>query len=584
MLPAHASLLDLPSLLLHSLRLDMATVCYVFAFTLLLYWFNFFTARKPAKTILVIYSSIVLSAFSILLISNIFLYKSWGTLINYRALSFITDTGEIIASITTAELVGGLLFSGFSVYLFLKLFLKKVLPFFTVQTTSLPVKIGVPVALVVLTAIGSRGGLQLIPINESAVYFSSNTKLNHAAVNPVWYLGHNILQSSGFDKNPFSYFDNAVAQKNKNLLYKNSLLSDSILNTPNPNIIIIMIESYTADIIKSLGGDSNTTPNFENLIADGLLFTNIYSSGFRTDQAFVSVLSGFPAQPNHSIIRFPEKAEHLPSLTKKMKAQGYNNSFYYGGELGFSNLNSYLLSTGFEKIIGIDDFDKSQLNSKWGAHDEFVLTKQLDDVKKFKQPFFSVLMTLSSHEPFETPIPTPFTQSNLPSKFRRAAWYTDKCLGDYFINAKKQAWYNNTLIVLVADHGHLLPLQRDYFDVRARRIPLLITGGALKTELRGKKIHVTGNQNDLPATLLSQLSNNPSDFMWSNNLLAKDRTNFAYVCMDNAIGWINDSCSFVFYTESNKIESSNQNCLSDSGKAKSYLQILYDEFLNIQIR
>ena len=149
------------------------------------------------------------------------------------------------------------------------------------------------------------------------------------------------------------------------------------------------------------------------------------------------------------------------------------------------------------KIVGIDDFEKSQLNSKWGAHDEFVLTRQLGDLGKEKQPFFSVLMTLSSHEPFETPIATPFPGKDLPSKFRSAAWYTDKCLGEYFEKAKKQPWYKNTLFVLVADHGHLLPLERDYYDVENRHIPLLALGGALEENLKGQKINVTGNQNCL---------------------------------------------------------------------------------------
>jgi phosphoglycerol transferase MdoB-like AlkP superfamily enzyme len=187
-------------------------------------------------------------------------------------------------------------------------------------------------------------------------------------------------------------------------------------------------------------------------------------------------------------------------------------------------------------------------------------------------------MTLSSHEPFETPAPTPFTKTDLPSKFRSAAWYTDKCLGEYFEQARKQPWYNNTLFVLVADHGHLLPLKRDFHNAKSRRIPLLILGGALKEEFHGKKIAVTGNQNDIASTVLHQLQISATDFKWSNNLLNISRNNFAYLCMDDAIGWVNDSCSFIFNMEDRNTYTGDK-CITDTSAAKAYLQVLYEEFL-----
>ena len=156
-------------------------------------------------------------------------------------------------------------------------------------------------------------------------------------------------------------------------------------------------------MVEPLIGDKGVTPFFTSLCDSGLLFTNIYATGRRTDQALPSVISGFPAQPDHSIIRYTDKTEHLPCFTHYFKRKGYTLSFYYGGELGFANMNSYLLYSGFENIISKDAFPSSAMNSKWGAHDEFVFEKILTDIRSEKTPFLSMVLTLTSHEPYEIP-------------------------------------------------------------------------------------------------------------------------------------------------------------------------------------
>ena len=150
---------------------------------------------------------------------------------------------------------------------------------------------------------------------------------------------------------------------------------------------------------------------------------------------------------------------------------------------------------------------RAQMRDLW-PDDEYVFSKQLADLKTEQQPFFSVLLTLSSHQPFEVPLAnTPFDNGNsLPQQFKKAAYYTDYCLGNYFKEAKKQPWYAKTLFVLVADHGHRLPLERDMNMPESRRITLLFCGGALKNEYQGKTVEKIIAQTDLPAIILSQLN------------------------------------------------------------------------------
>ena len=215
-----------------------------------------------------------------------------------------------------------------------------------------------PVILVSgLLFLGIRGGWQLIPINESSAYFSDRQPVNDAGVNTLWYVGKQLIaQRRALNTNPYQFLPSQDAQQRVAALYKKDEDPIQILNTTRPNIVLIILESFTADIIHPIGGDSGITPNLDTIIHNGLVFSNIYSQGFRTDQGLVSVLSGFPAQPNFSIIMQPEKSQHLATISQQLKDSGYHLSFYYGGELGFANMKSYLLHAGFDDLHGKEIF------------------------------------------------------------------------------------------------------------------------------------------------------------------------------------------------------------------------------------
>ena len=172
---------------------------------------------------------------------------------------------------------------------------------------------------------------------------------------------------------------------------------------------------------------------------------------------------------------------------------------------------------------------------------------------------------------------------DVPSLFRNAVRYTDECLKEYFAIARKQSWYNNTLFILVADHGHIQPRNREYFDILTHRIPLLFYGPALDSTFHGKKISSTGNQNDLPATLLHQFKSDAKKFVWSNDLLNSNRREFAYADFDESLGWVTDSSSFIYNNTSGKIERTNFQFPDSNSvnEAKAYRQLLYKTFLEL---
>ncbi|MEO5570544.1 MAG: LTA synthase family protein [Bacteroidia bacterium] len=567
--------------------LDLSAVCYILSVPFVLLLLQLFIKGSFLKTVNLYFHAIVLFIFVGLGLANIIIYKEWGTLFNSRALYYATEPKEVFASVSNLEWLISLSVWTLIFLLFFYLFRKRVHKYFPAAAS---LKLTYIIELIVclgLILLGGRGGLRQIPINESAAYFSTKPLLNLIATNNIWYLGHSLLQSHVGSEKLYKYYDDTLAEDHVKQLYK--FKNDSTIQILNidparkPNVVIIMLESWSADIVKAIGGEENVAPEIDRLKNDGILFSNIYSAGFRTDQGIVSILSGFPAQPNTSIIRYPEKTEKLPSLIREFKDNNYGTSFYYGGEIGFANMNSYFLNSGCNRIITQNDFQKSKLSNKWGVYDEFVLDRHAADLNHEKEPFLSVLLTLSTHEPFDIPIKNPFGDATDPDKFRGAAFYTDQCLGSYFKKVKEEPWFNNTLFILLGDHGHKLPKENNYDDPRARRMTMMFYGNLIKPEFKGKVLNMIANQNDLAATLLSQLGMKHDAFEWSNNIFNARRNNFAYISLDYGMNWLTPKGYFTYHFDTGKIDyprGKTAVSTADVTNAKSYIQCLYRKFLD----
>lgn len=537
--------------------------------------------------IIKIYHGIVAILISILSTIDLHIYQEWGNKLNSRAIEFfINSPREAFASSASSPIFISLIFILISI--FYAFFLQNRWTRFAYvmkerdwkQVASFPI-------LAFILVIFIRGGFQLAPINQSAVYFSTKPVLNHTAVNTEWNLLHSFIENHFDNTNPYHYMKSEDASLRVKSMYLNDNDSTTdLLKNNKPNIVLIILESFTSDVVEAFGGEKDVAPFLSQLAKDGVCFDHIYASGDRTDKGMIAVLSGFPTQAVRTIIQQPDKFERLPSLPKELIKNGYNTSFYYGGESEFANFKSYLLSTGIEKIIDKKDFDSEQMNSKWGAHDGYLFDKHIKDLKMAKQPFFSVILTLSSHEPFEVPIVSSFKGNDLPSKFKKAANYTDSALKKYFNTIQKESWYNNTLFIIVADHGHRLP--KEYttaYDPGKYRIPLIFYGEALKKEYKGKIVHLIGSQTDIATTLLCQLNISTHPFEWSKNLLNPFGKPFAFYSYDNGFGWINEKQTLTFDNISKQITSA-QYSLPDSvnmnylNNGKAYMQKVFETYLS----
>jgi len=428
---------------LYGLWIDMSMAGYISAVPLLFFvgtWM-FPGFRIPVK-VPKLYTKTLIVIFSFISVVNFNIYREWGSKINYHAIDFVfSGPSEALASSASSPL-----FSSFLIFLGLMTFslwlANRIIDYRRPNGVPVTLKIILSVLFIGLNFLAIRGGWQLAPMNESMAYFSDKPFLNHASVNTEWTLFHDLLNNKHGSSNPFSYYKPEEAKALvKELFSKPVGDTPKILTTDRPNVVIIIVESLTADVIESLGGEKGLTPNIEKLIADGILFSNVYASGDRTEKGIAAVISAFPAQAIQSIMTEINRQEKLPSVTQALHENGYHTSFYYGGESEFANMKSYILGHSYQRLVDKHAYAKKDMNSKWGAYDEVVFRRQLSDLNKEPQPFFSTLMTLSNHEPFELPGKMQFGKDNVENKFRSTTYYTDSCIAASINEAKRQTWY-----------------------------------------------------------------------------------------------------------------------------------------------
>jgi phosphoglycerol transferase MdoB-like AlkP superfamily enzyme len=311
------------------------------------------------------------------------------------------------------------------------------------------------------------------------------------------------------------------------------------------------------------------------LTKEGILFDHFYATGDRTDKGIVAILNGYPSQPVSSIIKEPKKTQHLPYLNKVFKAKGYHTSFTYGYNINYANFNSYLLQGDFDHVTHSKDFPQEINTSKWGVHDHYVFDKFISELLATKPPFFKVMMTQSSHEPFDVPMPTVIKGDDDVSRFLNSAYYTDKSFGEFIDRAKVSTWWDNTLIVVTADHGHIYPNNPGVSNPDKFRIPMLWLGGALAKS--DTVIQSVASQTDIANTILRQLGTYDDGFQFSHDILARNYKPFAVYAFNNGFGMVKPEGILVFDNVANR--TTGKTTLEGSlEEGKSYMQKLYWDY------
>ncbi|MET0465179.1 MAG: sulfatase-like hydrolase/transferase [Chitinophagaceae bacterium] len=565
--------------LCYGLKMDMSVAAYVTApvclFVLLSLWIRFFK-RLPVYRI---YTVIVLLIVCVICLADLEIYSSWGVRLDMTPLRFVVTPKEAYASISHIPLVFvGLIFvAAYALFYFCFVYILKRL-FFQEQNKHKP---HTAVALLLFTGaliIPIRGGLQQTPMNQSSVYFSTHNYANQAAINPVWNLLRSAMSKAASSHNPYLYLSEETVKKVTDSLYQQGPLTESVLHSSDSaiNVLVVVWESFTEKALHVSIRDQQVTPRFNQLRKEGIYFNNMYASGDRTYKGLPAIFSGYPAMPNGTIIHSPAKSIKLQVLAHLFSEKGYTTPFFYGGEPEFANIKSYLLQGGFNPIIGKSDFDAKDMNSKWGAHDGVVMKRVLNDLDKEKQPFFAAWLTLTSHEPFETPVPVVFPGMDTKAKFMNSLHYTDAVIGEFIDSCKTQPWWKNTLVIITGDHGHILPDS----DHRADdfRTPMLWLGGALNRD--GVVIEKNVSQLDIAATISAQFGLDRTKFPFSKNVFDPAVKPWAFFTYNDAFGFVDSTGRLVFDNIGKRpIEREGTTGAKQIEAGKAMMQWVYDDFL-----
>jgi len=564
----------------YGIKMDISTACYLLIVPGLLLSLRVFISSQSVNRFFWRYTLVFLIIAAFLVVLDLGLYPHWGTRVNITAFNYIDDPVAMGASVSVGDVLLGLLIAGSLIvgfgFLYRRFFPKGIaidgkvtwyaafLQLFLVATLIIPI----------------RGGLDTSPLNLSSVAFSPKLYVNQAASNYLWNFAKSVEKRKRLS-NPCAYMrkDESVQ------LFNRFMKSDSIVQRPRliklnpdkqPNVILVILESFSNKVIAPLGGLHGIAPNLDSLCSKSTVFINFYSTGNRSDRGISAVLGGYPSLLSTSIMVYPEKARSLTLLPEYFNRHNYNTSFYYGGDINFYNLKTFVLQSNCGKITTKADFP-SELGrmSKWGVPDGYVFERALSDLKSEKEPFMKTIYTVSSHPPFDVPYSKIKGSSN-EAKYLNSVAYTDSCLGAFIDGFRKTPLWDNTLLIVTADHGTLPPGPTDITETASYRIPLIWSGGVVDSLQR---IETITQQVDFGTSLVHQLGweADPSKF-------AKDFFTshpFAFYALDSGWGYVTPDGEYYF--DQNIRDFARKPNLKTSDILqfpKAYMQVLHDDFIN----
>ena len=567
---------DYMQVMVHGASLDAATAGYLTAFPFLLVLISIWFRKFPLKKILYGYYILAAALISIIFVVDMALYTFWGFKLDASVFLYIDSPKEALASVS----VGFILLRVLAILLLIALnswVLLKITPSVLTATRKRIAGTAGMLLLGGVLFIIIRGGVTESTSNIGQVYFSNEPFLNHSAVNPDFSLLSSMGKSQDF-ASEFNFFDEEKRAALFDGLYPTTD-GDSIiqvLNTKRPNILIILMEGFGGAFVEPLGGLPDVTPHFNRLSKEGIFFTNCYANSLRTDRGTVCTFSGYLGLPTASVMKIPAKSRTLPAIAEGLSKAGYKTDFLYGGDINFTNMKSYLLSTGYQRLTANTDFSLAeQTSNAWGVNDDITFEYLYNQLRNRKEegPWHTAFLTLSSHEPFEVPY------HRLEDKIPNAFAYTDECLGKFIDRLKQTPAWKDLLVICPPDHGFYYPREGSNAMPRFYHIPLLWLGGAVKQPMQVDKIM---NQTDLAATLLGQLGLEHTAFTFSRNVLGSDyKYPFAFYSFNNGFSFRDSTGVTVFDNNSGSIlfdEPEADESRLDKGKA--ILQTVYDDLGN----
>ena len=292
------------------------------------------------------------------------------------------------------------------------------------------------------------------------------------------------------------------------------------------NVVIILMESFAGRFVGALGGPQDITPNFDMLTEEGVLFTRFFSNGTHTHQGMFATMACFPNLPGYEyLMQQPEGAHQFSGLPRLLATRGYRDVYVYNGDFAWDNQFGFFRNQGMTTFIGRDDFiDPVFIDNTWGVADQDVFDRALEELAKMPEdrPFYALVQTLSNHTPYALPTPlpvSPVTGQGEQNEHLTAMRYSDWALGRFFRSARTYPWFNETLFVIVGDHGFSSPLQLTDIDLLRFYVPMLMIAPGIQAQF-GRERTTVGTQVDVVPTILGRFGEPQQHQCWGRDLLS----------------------------------------------------------------
>ena len=528
--------IDLLQVLGHGITLDLSMALYIVALPLLLVMVSVWWWHKSLTWALRVYFFVIALAISLAIVTDASLYPFWNFKLDASCLQYLDTPTEAMASVSTGFLLVRLVVVLLLAAVVFVGYMRLLRLHSPCRESRLSNSVGWTLFYLLclpLMVIGIRGGTDESTTNIGQVYFSQNQFLNHAAVNPVFSFIAS-LESTASEDVVYAFYDKEeLEQLTEGLYDSGSLYGDTLLTTQRPNVVVILLESCGKMFM-------DVMPNLQKAAAEGIDFTNCYGNSYRTDRGTVSSLSGYLSFPTMSVMKMSNKVVHLPSIARSLQREGYATEYLYGGDINFTKMKGYLISTGFERLHWKKDYTiEEQGTSKWGVRDDITFKTLAEMILSHNdgKPFLIGYSTLSSHEPWDVPV------NKYEEKQYNGFYYVDQCIGSFLTEMKASELWDNLLIVFMPDHSSDF---HEYTEQHPDRnlIPMIWTGGAVKSP---RKLDMICNQSDFAATLLGQMGISHTDFTFSRDVTSSNYSYpFAVHMFNNGVS-MTDSTGFMLY-------------------------------------
>ncbi len=507
-------------------------------------------------------------------ISEFFFWNEFGVKYNFIAVDYLVYTNEVIGNIMQSYPVIPLFSTLFIVAGLVTYFIVKKSKNYIENIPTIAEKIKISGVYFLLFGMS----LFVIPF-LSTKENSDNIFANELEANGI-YKFYQAFMNSELDY--FKFYKTLPEKEAYDLL--NAQITGSISGTTlrdiksaaaenHKNVVLITIESYSAEFLKMYGNEQNITPFLDSLATKSLVFSNLYAVGNRTVRGLEAVTLCLPPTAGESVVKRVDNKDKF-STGSIFKQKGYNVKYLYGGDAYFDNMQDFFVGNGYE-IIDKKTFKPNEITFQniWGVCDEDMYNKAITEMNsEFKEnkPFFNHIMTVSNHRPFTYPNDKIDIPGDAKSR-EGGVKYTDFAMKEFFNKAKKQPWFANTVFVILADHCASSSGKTE-LPIDKYRIPAMVYSPGF---IAPKHYTNLMSQIDVMPTVFGLLNFNYQSKFFGQDVLKSDYKPRALIATYQNLGLIKDNVLTIISPKQQVKQL--QLTLIPNPKVTSEFQLLYEQ-------